>query len=96
VEEIIKMDMAIQKAEEKLVYVASNKEALRAYQMREMALSDWASGINHARLEGRQEGRLESRLERQGEIASKMKKRGVPIDQIAEDTGLSVEDIAKL
>jgi predicted transposase/invertase (TIGR01784 family) len=43
---------------------------------------------NHAREEGRQEG--------QREIASKMKKRGIPPDQIAEDTGLSVEDIAKL
>jgi predicted transposase/invertase (TIGR01784 family) len=92
VEEVIIMDPAIQKAEEKMMYVSSDKEALRAYQMREMALSDWTSGINHARREGILEGMLESKRE----IASKMKKRGIPTDQIAEDTGLSVEDIGRL
>jgi hypothetical protein len=37
-------------------YICNDKEALRAYQMREMALSDWTSGVNHARREGREEG----------------------------------------
>ncbi|MFP3089476.1 Rpn family recombination-promoting nuclease/putative transposase [Treponema sp. TIM-1] len=124
VEEIIKMDTAIQKAEEKLVYVSQDKEALRAYQMREMALSDWTSGLNHAReegiqagiqagiqegilkgivkgkqeglQEGLQEGKQKGKQEGRREIASKMKKRGVPIDQIAEDTGLSGEEIEQL
>jgi predicted transposase/invertase (TIGR01784 family) len=82
------MDTAIQKAEEKMGYVSKDKEALRAYQMREMALSDWTSGINHARQEGRQE--------EQREIAFKMKKRGIPLDQITEDTGLSVDEVEKL
>jgi hypothetical protein len=47
VEEAITMDEGIQKAEEKPVYLSRDK-ALRAYQMREMALSDWISGLNHA------------------------------------------------
>jgi predicted transposase/invertase (TIGR01784 family) len=64
--------------------------------MREMAMSDWTSGINHARREGRQEGRQEGKLEEKQEIASKMKKRGVSFDQIAEDTGLSIGEIEKL
>jgi predicted transposase/invertase (TIGR01784 family) len=59
VEEIMKMDNAIQKAEEKMAYVSNDKEALHAYQMREMALSDWTSGINHARREGIREGMQE-------------------------------------
>jgi predicted transposase/invertase (TIGR01784 family) len=88
VEEVINMDMGIQKAEKKMEYVSSDKEALRIYQMREMALSDWTSGLNHARREGIQEG-----IEK---VAAQMKKRGAPIEQIAEDTGLSVEDIAAL
>jgi hypothetical protein len=45
------MDAAIRKAEEKMVYISGDKEALHAYQMREMPLSDWTSGINHARWE---------------------------------------------
>ncbi|MDR0584612.1 MAG: hypothetical protein LBG57_09745, partial [Treponema sp.] len=104
------------KAEEKLVYVSGDKEALRAYQMRELALSDWTSGLNHAREEGLREGMqkgvqkgkregLQEGLQkgiqkgkREGiiEIAAKMKKRGIAVDHIAEDTGLSAEDIAKL
>ncbi|MDR2070644.1 MAG: hypothetical protein LBP81_04405, partial [Treponema sp.] len=36
--------------------VLSDKEALRIYQMREMGLSDWTSGLNHARREGMKEG----------------------------------------
>jgi predicted transposase/invertase (TIGR01784 family) len=88
VEEVITMDMAIQKAEEKMVCVTNDKEALHSYQMREMALSDWTSGINQAMREGRQEEKLE--------IAGKLKNRGLPSDQIADVTGLSVEEIAKL
>jgi predicted transposase/invertase (TIGR01784 family) len=100
VEEAMKMDGAIRKAEEKMAYVASDKEALRAYQMRAMALSDWTSGLNHAREEGLQRGiqrgRLEGRQEGKLEIASAMKKSGVPVDQIAGYTGLSPEEIGRI
>ncbi|GMO48713.1 MAG: Rpn family recombination-promoting nuclease/putative transposase [Treponemataceae bacterium] len=63
IEEIMKMDAAIQKAQERLAFVAGDKEALREYHLREMALSDWASGVNHARREGRAEGRKEGAKE---------------------------------
>ena len=96
VEEVVKMDRGIQKAEEKMTYVTIDKEALRAYQMREMAMSDWTSGLNHARREGIQEGIQQGIQEGMRKIAANLKRRGVPIDQIAEDTGLSIEDIAKL
>jgi predicted transposase/invertase (TIGR01784 family) len=92
VEEVVKMDMAIQKAEEKMVYVSRDKEALRAYQMREMALSDWTSGLNHAREEGIQEGMREGRQE----VAGNLKKIGLPVEQIAKVTGLSVEEIGRI
>jgi predicted transposase/invertase (TIGR01784 family) len=57
------MDTAIQKAYEKINFLSSDKEALRAYHMREMAMSDYTSGINFARREGRQEGRQEILVE---------------------------------
>jgi predicted transposase/invertase (TIGR01784 family) len=88
VEEAIKMDTAIQKAEEKMAYVTGGKEALRAYQMRETALSDWTSGLNHAREEGMEKGIRE--------VARALKSLGDPFEKIARATGLSVEDIAKL
>jgi predicted transposase/invertase (TIGR01784 family) len=88
VEEAIRMDMAIQKAEKKMEHVSIDKEALRAYQMREMALSDWTSGLNHAREEGIQEGMRE--------IARNLKAIGDPLDKIARVTGLDIETIREL
>jgi predicted transposase/invertase (TIGR01784 family) len=108
VEEVLKMDMGIQKAEEKMVYVTRDKEALRAYQMREMALSDWTSGLNHAREEGmqtgilqgiqkgRKEGIQEGSLKKAMEIARNLKMIGVPVEQIAKAAGLSIEEVAEL
>jgi predicted transposase/invertase (TIGR01784 family) len=86
------MDTAIQKAEEKMTYVTNDKETLHAYQMREMALSDWTSGINHARREGMREGRQKGMQE----IAKSLKAMGDPVEKIAKATGLSVEDVEKL
>ncbi|MDR1865825.1 MAG: Rpn family recombination-promoting nuclease/putative transposase [Bacteroidales bacterium] len=53
---IIKMDAAIEKAQKKIAHVSQDKEALRVYRMREMALSDFTSGVNAARREGEQRG----------------------------------------
>jgi predicted transposase/invertase (TIGR01784 family) len=104
VEEVINMDRAIQKAQEKMVYISRDKEALRAYQMREMALSDWTSGINHARREGiqegiekgRREGKLEGKLEEKQEIARNLKAIGISLEQIVQITGLTEAQIREL
>ena len=53
--------------------------------MREKALSDWTSGINHARREGREEGRKET--------ARNMMANGEPVDKIIRYTGLTREEI---
>jgi predicted transposase/invertase (TIGR01784 family) len=78
------MDTAIRKAEEKMVFVSGDKEALRAYHLREMAMSDWTSGINYARQEGIKE------------VARNFKKMGISAEQIAQGTGLPIDEIAKL
>jgi predicted transposase/invertase (TIGR01784 family) len=84
IEEAITMDGAIQKAEERMAYVAQDKEALRAYQMREMALSDLVSGLNHARREGLQEGIEQGRKEAEAkyqreveELKRKLREAGI-------------------
>jgi hypothetical protein len=56
--------------------------------MREMALSDWTSGVNHAQQEGA--------IKKQNEIARNLKVMGIPTGQIAQGTGLTVEQIEKL
>jgi predicted transposase/invertase (TIGR01784 family) len=57
VAEVVKMDSAIETANERMVYVTGDKEAIRAYERRLMGLSDYNSSINYAREEGRNEER---------------------------------------
>jgi hypothetical protein len=42
------MDSAIRKAQERLDFVTQEKEFLRNYHLREMAMSDWTTGVNTA------------------------------------------------
>ena len=56
VAEVVEMDSAIQAANERMVYVTGDKEAIRAYEMRQMALSDYTSTTNYARDEGLRQG----------------------------------------
>ena len=103
--EVINMDAVIQKADEKMAFISQDKDALRLYQMREKALSDYVSGMNHAKregrregrkegiVEGRKEGRKEGELKKAIEIAKKMLKRGTPLQYIIEDTGLTEDEI---
>jgi hypothetical protein len=53
---------------------------LRAYEQYEKAASDYTSGINGTKRD----------------IARKMKSKGKPVDEIADDTGLSPEEIERL
>jgi predicted transposase/invertase (TIGR01784 family) len=92
VEEVEKMDRAIQKAAARVEYIAKDKEALRAYEMRQMALSDWTSGINHARREGIKAGEEQ----KAAEIARNSKALGIPLEQIVQITGLTEAQIRDL
>jgi len=102
------MDIAIQKAETKLRTVSQDDEALRIYEMREKALSDWTSGVNHARREGIKEGiekwraegeakgEVKGHTEERLEIARKMKEMGDSIEKIQTITGLPPEAIKQM
>ena len=46
--------------------------------------------------QGREEGRAEGEAQKQREIAKNFKNSGVPLDLIAKNTGLSVEEIEGL
>jgi predicted transposase/invertase (TIGR01784 family) len=87
-EEVVKMDSAIQAANERMVYVTGDDEAIRAYEMRQMAMSDWTTGINTATQKGRAEGILE--------IARKMKGMGDSAEKIQAITDLPIETIERL
>ena len=93
------MDTTIQKAQEKQDYVLSDKEALRYYEMQQMAYWDNIHANNYAREEAEialEKGRKEGMEKSSMDIARRMKARGRPVDEIAEDTGLSMEVIEKI
>jgi predicted transposase/invertase (TIGR01784 family) len=88
INEIMKSEEGIAMASE-VVMTISKDEIERARLMSEYKYElDTQSRIGYARQEGRKEGKKE--------IASEMKKSGVPAAQIEKYTGLSTDQIAKL
>lgn len=86
------MDAAIYKANEKMAFLANDKEVLRLYNMREMAQIDYNSGMKKAK----DEGKIEGKIERNIEIARNMVADGEPIEKIIKYTGLTKENIENL
>ena len=75
------MDTAIEKADTKLRTVSQDEETRRIYEMREKAMSDWTSGINHATRKGE--------LSKALSIARNMIEDSEPVDKIIKYTGLT-------
>jgi predicted transposase/invertase (TIGR01784 family) len=82
--EVIAMDSAISKAYEQMDFVTKDKEFLRQYHLREMAMSDRTTELNTA-------------LEKlQMKIARNFLCDGLSVELISKNTGLSVEVIKAL
>ena len=90
--EVIKLDTAINKANDKLNFVSQNKEFLRTYHLREMALSDWTTGINTATEKGFEKGIEKGKTE----IALNLLKTGDPVEKITAVTGLTRQEVENL
>jgi predicted transposase/invertase (TIGR01784 family) len=99
VREVLKMDAAIKKADEQIAFVLHDKEALRAYEMRQMALSDLTSAVNYAREEGQKVGKMEEQekaYQEKLESARKLKDMGGSAETITAVFGLSPDQIKEL
>jgi predicted transposase/invertase (TIGR01784 family) len=106
--EVKNMNAAIQAADERLVYLSGDEDAIRAYEVRFKAACDRTSMRNGAIREGlaKGEARGEARGMKKGEargrtestleIARKMKEMGDSAERIHTITGLSPEAIQKL
>ncbi|MDR2760164.1 MAG: Rpn family recombination-promoting nuclease/putative transposase [Spirochaetaceae bacterium] len=88
IEEVLNMDTAIQEMQKKIDWIQGDPALLRSYLKYEKAISDEITRIDGAKQEGRQEEKIE--------IARNFKKIGVSIEQIAQGTGISVEELEKL
>ena len=85
-------DIHVKAAMETLQYVSSDKVARQIYDARLKTLNDRNSDMTIAREEGLIEGALQKAIE----TAQKMLLKNVSIEDIAEFTGLSVEDVEQL
>jgi len=90
------MDSAINKAYERLNFVTQDKEFLRNYHLRQMAMSDWTTGINTATEKGIAEGIEKGAMQKQIEIARNLLGEGMSMEFIQKTTGLDIETIKSL
>ncbi|MCL1958869.1 MAG: Rpn family recombination-promoting nuclease/putative transposase [Spirochaetes bacterium] len=82
-EEVVKMDSAIQTADERLLYVTGDEDAQRAYLVRFRAMCDLTSMQNASHRKGREEGLVQGREEAREEIL-KLFEQGLSIEEIKE------------
>ncbi len=83
-------------AREKLKYYSMTDKERRAYDEHLNAIMIQNDVLNAAKLEGQMEGREEGRMEERLSNARNLKKMGVSPEIIAQATGLSMEEVAKL
>jgi len=95
-QEVIQMDSAINKAYERLNFVTQDKEFLRNYHLRQMAMSDWTTGINTATEKGIAEGIEKGAMQSKIEIARNLLVEGLSMELIHKTTGLDIETIKTL
>jgi predicted transposase/invertase (TIGR01784 family) len=104
---VAEKEPGVKKAVGVLMELSEDERNQMIQDARDRWLTDHKNAMNHKyRLgkaegieEGKEIGREEVREElqqKQMEIARKLKARGTPLDHIAEDTGLSLEEITAL
>ena len=86
--ELVDMEPAIKKAENKLAFLSSDEETMSIYYAREKSLHDQANMINTAEQRGRNQ--------RNVEIAKKMLLAGMDLEMIRSITELSISEIQAL
>jgi predicted transposase/invertase (TIGR01784 family) len=90
--EEIKMDTAIQKAQTRLEQVTHDNEFMHNYTLRQMAMSDWTTGVNTAFERGIEKGATQ----RNFEVAKNLLHEGLSVEIIQKTTGLDMETIIAL
>ncbi|MDU4939333.1 MAG: hypothetical protein E6X34_12820 [Clostridium sp.] len=86
--ELMSLDTAIEKAEQKIEYLSSDEETMRIYYERERSLHERANMISSAEARGLEKGKLE--------IAKNLLDMNISIEQIVLATGLTEEEINKI
>ena len=98
--QIMKENKDINKAIDELEQVSGNEKLRRIAELKEKYIRDEQASIEYAQDEGykqgKEDGKAEGKNEQNIEIAQKMLKKSMKIEDIIELTGLSQEEIEKL
>lgn len=94
--ELVKMEPAIQKAEDKLEYLSSDAETMSIYLAREKSLHDQANMVNTAEQRGMQQGIQQGIQQERKKTAVKLLEAGIDMDTIESITELSRLEIEAL
>ena len=86
----------LKQAREELAYLSGEENFQFLVYDRAMFLMDQDAREKKGFADGKAEGLTEGEKKKQIEIAKKMKQKNIPIDEIAELTGLSKEEIENL
>ncbi|MBK1810240.1 Rpn family recombination-promoting nuclease/putative transposase [Clostridium sp. YIM B02505] len=86
--ELMSLDTAIKKAEQKIEYLSSDEESMRIYYERERSLHERANMISSAEEKGKKDKAIE--------IAKNLINMKIPLDQIISATGLTEEEINRI
>ena len=91
-EEVIQMDAAINRANERLYFVSQDQEFMRAYEVREKALHDQTTIVNTATEKGIEKGIEKGKIG----VAKSLLSDGITFELIQKHTGLDIETIKSL
>jgi len=96
IEEVVKMDSAIETANDRLILLTEDEDARMAYRMRFKAMCDLTSLKNGSRREGFEKGLAKGRKEGILTTARNALAEGASVDFVQKITGLSLDAIERL
>ena len=95
-EEVDENDDFVKRIHEKVEEVNRDTEVTEIMTIEEEMNIRWHYGYDEGEAAGLEKGRSEGVAQEKREIAKNFKQAGIPIEVIAENTGLSCEEVEKL
>ena len=100
VKEIMEKNEDVKEAVIEVRKLSQDEQLQREAELREKAIMDekaiYQAGLDNGKEEGEKLGRKKGRVETMKEVAKKLLKQNMNIENVAEITGLTIEDIEKL
>ena len=100
VKEIMEKNEDVKEAVIEVLKLSQDEQLQREAELREKAIMDekaiYQAGLDNGKEEGEKLGRKKGRVETMKEVAKKLLKQNMNIENVAEITGLTIEEIEKL